>query len=182
MRVWRGDLQESDIEGQALFGGEERGDIGQEDGRVAGASAIHRISRVRADEERAQAKVTFPARIGIGRRPIGVQVRDLDIMQRLAARDQRLQQRSGRGAGPLDEDAIARLHGGDRFFQRTPDRHATLPPFLLCWRMFHAPIARSCRPLALASYRVSVSSGAGAHGGKCGGAVISSVARMSPPS
>ena len=128
MRIRRGDLEEGDIERQAVLGGEERGNVGEEDGGVAGAPAVHRSAGVRADEERAQAKVSLPALIGIGGWPVGVQVRDLDIMQRLAARDQRLKERRGRGAGALDEDAISRLHGGDRLFKRTPDRHDGLPP------------------------------------------------------
>ncbi len=77
---------------------------------------------VAANEQRAVAQVPGHARVDVRRRPIGVQVDELHVLQFGRARDQRIEQHARRRRRAVEVDLVPGVDGGDRL-RGTHDPH-----------------------------------------------------------
>jgi len=81
-----GDLDQRDVDDEAARA-EERRDLGEEHRRVIGAPRVHRLARIRADEERVVAEALVEARLGVRRDAERHDVDDLGVFEVVARRE-----------------------------------------------------------------------------------------------
>src|SRR5579872_342388 len=89
------------------------GDIREKDGYVGCSSRVNRLTGVGTNEQRTVMKVTTVPLVDVGRRAVGVQVNDLDVIQFLTTGDEGGDERLGKGAGAVDVDALSGLDARD---------------------------------------------------------------------
>ena len=91
MRVGRAHVHEHRVQRQRA-GGEQRGDVRQEDRHEVGATLVDGLARVGADEQGAVVEVPGHLRRQVRAGAFTVEVRDLDVVQLGRARDKRIEQ------------------------------------------------------------------------------------------
>src|SRR5690348_16056717 len=101
--------------------------VRKDERRVAGAALVGGLTDVLANEQRQCLEMAIPARVRVGGRAIGMQMRDLNVAQVVAARDERLDQWGGSDTGPLEIDAVARCDDLYGLMHITPGGHDSPP-------------------------------------------------------